>query len=56
MQLILLSEPVWIKICRKIDGISRKDLIAAPRGCDSIRKYLAECGYHIAEIREKYYL
>lgn len=53
MQLILLSEPVWIKICRKIDEISRKVLIAAPRGCDSIRKHLAECGYHIVEIREK---
>lgn len=23
---------------------------------DSIRKHLAECGYHTAEIREKYYL
>ena len=56
MQLILLSEPVWGKICRKIDEISRKDLIAAPRGCDSIRKHLAECGYHTAEIREKAYL
>ena len=32
------------------------NLIAAPRGCDSIRKHLAECGYHTAEIREKYYL
>lgn len=28
MQRILLSEPVWIKICWKIDEISRKVLIA----------------------------
>lgn len=31
------------------------NLIAAPRGCDSIRKHLAVCGYHTAEIREKYH-
>mgnify|MGYP006887265313 FL=1 len=43
MQLILLSEPVWIKICRKIDEISRKVLIAGVIGYDSIRKHLAEC-------------
>lgn len=43
MQLILLSEPVWIKICRKIDEISRKDLIAGVIGYDSIRKHLADC-------------
>ena len=53
MQLILLSEPVWIKICWKIDEISRKVLIAGVIGYDSIRKHLAECGYHTAEIREK---
>ena len=33
-------------LSRKIDEISRKGLIAAPRGYDSIRKYLAECDYH----------
>lgn len=43
MQLILLSEPVWIKICRKIDEISRKVLIAGVIGYDSIRKHLAAC-------------
>jgi hypothetical protein len=43
MQLILLSEPVWIKICRKIDEISRKVLIAGVIGYDSIRKHLVEC-------------
>ena len=41
MQLILLSEPVWIMICRKMDEISRKDLIAGVIGYDSIRKHLA---------------
>lgn len=41
MQLILLSEPVWIKICRKIDEITRKVLIAGVVGYDSIRKHLA---------------
>lgn len=56
MQLILLSEPVWIKICRKIDEISRKVSIAGVIGYDSIRKHLAACGYYTAEIREKYYL
>mgnify|MGYP003225721730 FL=1 len=53
MQLILLSEPVWIKICRKIDEISRKALISGVIGYDSIRKHLVECGYHTVEIREK---
>ena len=43
MQLILLSEPVWIMICRKMDEISRKVLIAGVIGYDSIRKHLAEC-------------
>lgn len=43
MQLILLSEPVWIKICRKIDEISRKVSIAGVIGYDSIRKHLAAC-------------
>ena len=31
-------------------------LIAEVIGYDSIRKHLAECGYHTVEIREKYYL
>ena len=31
------------------------NLIAGVIGYDSIRKYLAECGYHTAEIREKYH-
>ena len=43
MQLILLSEPVWGKICGKIDEISRKVLIAGVIGYDSIRKHLADC-------------
>ena len=55
MQLILVSEPVWIKICRKIDEISRKDLVAGVIGYDSTRKHLAVCGYHTVEIREKYH-
>ena len=38
IQRILLSEPVWIKICRKIDEISRKDLIAGVIEYDSKRK------------------
>ena len=42
--------------CRKIDEISRKDLVAGVVGYDSIRKHLAVCGYHTVEIREKYYL
>ncbi len=38
-------------------GVENKEnMIAAPIGYDSIRKHLAECGYHTAEIREKYYL
>lgn len=40
-RLILLSEPVWIKICRKIDEISRKDLVAGVIEYDSTRKHLA---------------
>ena len=37
-------------------GVENKgNMIAVPRGCDSIRKHLAECGYHTAESREKYY-
>ena len=55
MQLILLSELVWIKICWKIDEISGKVLIAGVIGYDSIRKHLAACGYHTADIREKYH-
>jgi hypothetical protein len=31
-------------------------MIAGVIGYDSIRKHLAVCGYHTAEIREKYYL
>ena len=30
-------------------------MIAEVIGYDSIRKHLAECGYHTAEIREKYH-
>ena len=41
MQLILLSEPVWIKICRKIYEISRKVLIAGVIGYDSKRGILS---------------
>ena len=52
MQLILLSEPVWIKICRKIDEISRKVLIAGVIGYDSIRKHLAECDEHTGDWKE----
>ena len=33
-----------------------ENMIAEVIGYDSIRKHLAECGYHTAEIREKYYL
>ena len=43
MQLILLSELVWIKICWKIDEISGKVLIAGVIGYVSIGKHLAEC-------------
>ena len=53
MQLILLGEPVWIKICRKIDEISRKVLITGVIGYDSIRKHLAVCVMNTVEIREK---
>ena len=56
MQLILLSEPVWIKICRKIDEISRKDLSVGVIGYDSTRKHLAECVMKTRGIREKYHL
>lgn len=57
MQLILLSEPVWIKICRQIDEISRKVLIAGGNWIRQHKKTLSRvCGYHTAEIREKYYL
>ena len=49
-RLILLSEPVWIKICRKIDDISKKDLIAGVIGYDSIRKRLAACERQKREI------
>lgn len=34
---------------------NKGNTIAVPRGYDSIRKHLAACGYHTAEIREKYY-
>jgi hypothetical protein len=33
-----------------------ENMIAEVIGYDSIRKHLALCGYHTAEIREKYYL
>ena len=33
-----------------------ENTIAGVIGYDSIRKHLAECGYHTVEIREKYYL
>ena len=37
-------------------GVGNKEnMIAGVVGYDSIRKHLAECGYHTAEIREKYY-
>lgn len=37
-------------------GVENKgNMIAGVIGYDSIRKHLAECGYHTAEIREKYY-
>ncbi len=32
-----------------------ENTIAGVIGYDSIRKHLAECGYHTVEIREKYY-
>jgi hypothetical protein len=35
---------------------NKENMIAALKGCDSIRKHLAVCGYHTAEIRGKYYL
>ena len=35
-------------------GVENKEnMIAGVIGYDSIRKHLAECGYHTAEIREK---
>ena len=35
-------------------GVENKgNMIAGVIGYDSIRKHLAECGYHTAEIREK---
>ena len=38
------------------DVLWSRNMIAGVVGYDSIRKHLAECGYHTAEIREKYYL
>ncbi len=35
---------------------NKGNMIAGVVGYDSIRKHLAECGYHTVEIREKYYL
>ena len=35
---------------------NKGNMIAGVIGYDSIRKHLAECDYHTAEIREKYYL
>lgn len=43
MQLILLSEPVWIKICGKIDEISRKVLITGVIG-------YVETGVNLADL------
>ena len=41
----------------KRNEISRKDLISGVIGYDSIRKHLADCGYHTAELeRNIYYL
>lgn len=38
-------------------GVENKgNMIAGVVGYDSIRKHLAECGYHTVEIRGKYYL
>ena len=34
---------------------NKGNMIAGVVGYDSIRKHLAECGYHTAEIREKYH-
>ena len=37
-------------------GVENKEnMIAGVIGYDSIRKHLAVCGYHTAEIREKYH-
>ena len=35
---------------------NKGNMIAGVIGYDSIRKHLAECGYHIWGLREKYYL
>ena len=35
---------------------NKENMITGVIGYDSIRKHLAECGYHTVEIREKYYL
>ncbi len=35
---------------------NKGNMIVGVIGYDSIRKHLAECGYRIVEIREKYYL
>ena len=38
-------------------GVENKgNMIAGVFGHDSIRKHLAECGYHTVDVREKYYL
>ena len=34
--------------------MGNKGIIGVPIGYDNIRKHLADCGYHTAEIREKY--
>lgn len=35
---------------------NKENMMVGVIGYDSIREHLAECGYHTAEIREKYYL
>ena len=35
--------------------MENKGIIGVPIGYDNIRKHLADCGYHTAEIREKYH-
>ena len=49
----------WIcvyKDMKESRRISKKILIAGVIEYDSIRKHLADCGYHTVEIRGKYYL
>ena len=46
--------------CKSKTGVLDKpeksrNMIAAPKGYDSVSRHLADCGYHTAEIREKYH-